>query len=39
LLHASGRRWPKGETDALAAALILQQHLDRLAARGDQEST
>ena len=39
LLRTSGRRWPKGETDALAAALILQQYLDRLAARGDQENT
>jgi putative Holliday junction resolvase len=39
LLRASGRRWPKGEIDALAAALILQQHLDRLAARADQENT
>lgn len=39
LLRASGRRWPKGETDALAAALILQQYLDRLAARADQENT
>jgi putative Holliday junction resolvase len=30
ILRQTGRRRPKSATDALAAAIILQQHLDRL---------
>jgi putative Holliday junction resolvase len=39
LLRASGRRWPKGEIDSLAAALILQQYLDRRGAGGGGKRT